>query len=533
MNEKNYSKIYWVRNLLIFALCLASVPLLAQEKEIDSYGLYYDAKSGNYFSNGRSAFLIQPTGPAQYLERIEYSLNEEPFKPYDGKLKLEKEGPYKVRFRAVDPVLNWSPVQSFRLFVDRTPPKMQIEWSGPQYRDGDRFFVSPKSSMRLSSEDSLAGVSHDVFRHNGEVVRFHGQKSFAKPGAYHVEFASVDHVGNQSPWKEHKFFVDDQAPVSTYQLDGKSFQWEQKTYVNLGAHLVLQSQDADSGVEAVEYQMDNGPVLTYQEPIALSGTKIEIRYRGMDRVGNAEAWKSVVFHQDTQAPKIHIGKAGRYEVIGGTIYAQPGLKLSASFEDHESGMGEIFISKKDHKFTGSREKEFVFSEPGEYLFEVKAMDRVGNASESSPMVVMIDGSAPVSKVEGTEPMVARDEMYLSGIPNQLKITSQDAGVGVGMIEYSYDGKKFMPLSGGIDMATWKEPKQTVYYRAVDKVGNAEPVQSITVQVLTQGPMVGLFVEGDEAKPNLPLSAVIKKNEQMKMQADQKQPGKKQRGVASP
>src|SRR5690606_31423264 len=121
---------------------------------------------------------------AQYLERIEYSLNEEPFKPYGGKLKLEKEGPYKVRFRAVDPVLNWSPVQSFRLFVDRTPPKMQIEWSGPQYKSGDAFYVSPKSFLRLSSEDSLAGVSHDVFRHKGEVVRFHGRKSFDQAGVY-------------------------------------------------------------------------------------------------------------------------------------------------------------------------------------------------------------------------------------------------------------------------------------------------------------------------------------------------------------
>ena len=81
-------------------------------------GFYYDAATNKYFTDGQPTFSIQPLGNAKYLESIDVSVDNGSFKPYTGKLSFQTQGLHTIRFRAVDPVLNWSPVQVFRLTID-------------------------------------------------------------------------------------------------------------------------------------------------------------------------------------------------------------------------------------------------------------------------------------------------------------------------------------------------------------------------------------------------------------------------------
>src|ERR1700722_7806717 len=94
-------------------------------------GFYYDAKTNRYFSDGKTSFAIRAVEDPKYLEKIEVSLDEGDFQVYSGKMKFDQEGFHLVRFRASDPVLNWSPLQEFRIYVDLTAPKSFAFWHGP------------------------------------------------------------------------------------------------------------------------------------------------------------------------------------------------------------------------------------------------------------------------------------------------------------------------------------------------------------------------------------------------------------------
>src|SRR5271156_6310242 len=102
-----------------FALCFSGVTRADEGKQLElvsasGQGFFYDSKTNRYFSDGKSSFIIRPVEDPKYLEKIELSLDEGDFQTYSGKMKFDQEGFHLVRFRASDPVLNWSPLQEFR-----------------------------------------------------------------------------------------------------------------------------------------------------------------------------------------------------------------------------------------------------------------------------------------------------------------------------------------------------------------------------------------------------------------------------------
>src|SRR5262249_1209040 len=76
--------------------------------------------------------------------------------------------------------------------------------------------------------------------------------------------------------------------------------------------------------------------------------------------------------------------------------------------------------------------------------------------------------------------------------------------GVERVEVSYDGKTWNPAGRAIDLTQWSQSKRTVYYRSIDRLGNREAPQSMTVVLRTEGPKVDLFVEQGDL-PQVPLS----------------------------
>lgn len=119
----------------------------------------YHFESGKYFTDGRSSFAIKTLENSSYLERIEVSIDDSAYQAYGGKLILDKEGLHTVRFRAVDPVMNWSPVQVFVIYVDLTPPTTKWMWKGETFSRGADLFVHPTAKVSFSAEDTLSGVS--------------------------------------------------------------------------------------------------------------------------------------------------------------------------------------------------------------------------------------------------------------------------------------------------------------------------------------------------------------------------------------
>ncbi|MGE0615222.1 MAG: hypothetical protein AB7P04_06250 [Bacteriovoracia bacterium] len=472
--------------------------------------LFYDGRNDRYFTNRETRFSIRALESPKNVERIDVSINQDSFRPYEGKLQFDKEGIHHLRFRASDPVLNWSPVQHFRVYVDLTAPVTFPQWEGTTFRAGQDLFVSPQATLSLVAQDGHSGVAKTRLR-QGEtgMVTAPAKISADKAGPHAITFSSIDHVGNAEDWKTIQFTTDAAAPETQAEVRGYSYKTKSQIFVNSGGSIALAATDSGSGVAKTEYRIGDGPVSTYQEPITISMNKVELKFRSVDQVGNAEPWKTMTVYQDSLAPTVSVEKTGKHVLLGGKLYARPGFTVKASAQDQGSGIDQFLASTDGVNFKPVSEAATQFQNPGEYFLVFRAIDHVGNLDESNPIQIVIDATPPISRFKTTNALVERDGVLVSGIPNQLEIQADDDGVGIERIEVGTDGKSFSPFRGELDLAEWKDSSRTLYFRAIDRLGNVEAVQKSRIEVRAQGPRVDLFVESKDL-PDVPLSTLKNK-----------------------
>ncbi|MBN1114419.1 MAG: hypothetical protein JXA66_03685 [Oligoflexia bacterium] len=489
--------------LLLFSLILP-MAVFAQ-------GFYYNPVNKQFFSNKTATFSIRPVMNTKYLEKIEVSIDGSEFKTYSGKLKFDNESVHYVRFRAVDPVLNWSPIQTFKIYVDTTPPVSRVFWTGPAFTSEKKLYINKTSQLNVNAEDNLSGAARvEVKKDNsGKVTAFTAPLSFDKDGDYSIELSAVDNVGNTETWKSVNFTVDTKAPETSVDVKGLSRINGNRLYVGNSCQVILGGRDAAGcGIKRIEYRLNDGAVAEYKQPVSISSNMVKLAYRAIDNVDNSEDWKSLEVYLDSMPPEINIRESGSYFSVSGKLFVKEGFKLVASVSDKDSGVKEVQVFRNGKSVSAPEKLEFDFP-GGESSFMLKALDYVNNISESNPYSIVVDNVPPVSEFKTSEQMVEREGVYLSGLPNKIDIKATDTGVGVDRIEFSYDGKSYETFTKNIDLASWESPQKKVYYRSVDRLGNVEKARSLVIKVLTNPPVVDLFVES-EGVQDLPLSRIIEK-----------------------
>ena len=469
---------------------------------------YYNPVTKKYYTNGRTNFSIRALEKNAYVDRIEVSIDEDSYIPYSGKLSFTKEGHHTIRFRAIDPVLNWSPLQVFQIYVDLTPPLTKWSWKGELHSRDGQTYVHPNTKLAIAPEDALSGPSVTWMKLDSDEPRaIKDQILFAKSGPHSISLYTDDHVGNREPAQEFKFIVDDKPPVSEVHLDGENYRGPDRIFANYATKLILGGADEGAGLKKIEYQINGGLAVTYSKPIPVTAKQFTLRYRAHDFVGNVEPWKTTKVYQDAVVPRLAVRKEGRFVNVGGKLFATGGFKLRAEASDLDSGIRGFMVSRDFSDFLPTKDSEFKFDNVGEYRINIRAVDNVGNLSESGPMTVVVDKSAPVTDYKFNEKFVNQNGTLLVALPNRLEFVSHDQGVGVDHIEYSYDGKNFTLVRNPVDIAAWKESARTIYYRSMDLLGNTEPTKKLDIQVLIRGPIVDLFVESENL-PDVPLSKIM-------------------------
>jgi len=490
--------------LATLGLIFANLAFATEAPKAKVKGFYYDTATKKYYTDGKAGFSIRPVGKADYLEKIEVSINDGSFTTYNGTLKLDQEGHYNIRFRAVDPVLNWSPIQIYDIYVDRAAPITRWTLNGTNISREGMYYIHPQTKLVLSGEDALSGISQTWLVNDAGSASPVGESLTFKAGAHKLKFYSSDRVGNIENVQELNLVVDGDAPKTEVGIAGVEHRVGDRLYVHYDGRLALKSTDNASGVKNIEYQINTGPVVTYSAPIAVSEKKLTLKYRAFDNVGNAENWQTIAILEDNIAPHLSLKEEGRYIIGHGKTFARSGFKLKINATDDESGLKSILTSSDGKEFAPLTNKEVSFDKPGDYTLQVRAADNLGNMSEANPLVLHIDDTAPTTTPKFTENAVQRDDKFLVALPNRLNFSAEDNGAGVDHIEYSLDGKTYQTLKEPIDLSTWKNNVQLVHYRAIDRLGNVEPAKNIKVELLNSGPMVGLFIES-ESHPDVPLS----------------------------
>ena len=127
---------------------------------------------------------------------------------------------------------------------------------------------------------------------------------------------------------------------------------------------------------------------------------------------------------------------------------------------------------------------------GEYTIEYYSTDNVENAEEHKNIGVIIDNSAPETMltVEGIRETV-EGKLFVTGITTYT-LNAVDGGAipcGAGKIEYKVDAVFWQNYTEVFNLSGFSEGEHTIYYRAIDNLGNLETEKSLAVIIDNSSP----------------------------------------------
>ncbi|MEU8183605.1 chitobiase/beta-hexosaminidase C-terminal domain-containing protein [Micromonospora sp. NPDC049044] len=259
----------------------------------------------------------------------------------------------------------------------------------------------------------------------------------------------------------------------------------------LGAATVtVTATDADSGVQSVEYQVDDTGFEPYTEPVRVTAVgDHSVQFRATDQAGNTSAVGSVSFRivepgeQDTTAPEVTAVLAGDRDGDGNFVGTATAT-LTAT--DAGSGVATIEYALDGAAFAAYT-NPIAVTTVGMHMLHYRATDVAGNTSaEQMAHFTVVEPQAE----DTTPPTVAAtvagdrndDGAYVGGAT--VTVTATDDGSGVASIEYALDAGAWTAYSAPVTVRA--TGAHTVRFRATDTAGNSAAEQATTFTVVADG-----------------------------------------------
>ncbi|MFY1669665.1 OmpL47-type beta-barrel domain-containing protein [Plantactinospora sp. WMMB334] len=258
-------------------------------------------EQGGYL--GAATVTVSATDTESGVERIEYSLDGQPYAEYTAPVTVNEPGEHTVSYRATDVAGNTSAAQSVTFQVvertdpDTTAPTATAEVAGN--RDGDGAYVGA-ATVTVSATDSGSGVERIEYSLDGQpYAEYTAPVTVNQPGQHTVSYRATDVAGNTSTPGSVSFTVtstgnpDTTAPTVSAAITGQqNGSW---AYVG-SATVVLTAADTGSGVYRVEYALDGRGYTVYTGPLTVNTPGAHtVSYRATDRAGNVSGTASATF----------------------------------------------------------------------------------------------------------------------------------------------------------------------------------------------------------------------------------------------
>jgi plastocyanin len=450
---------------------------------------------GNYL--GSATVTLSASDAESGVDRVEYSLDGAAFVTYTAPVVVNTVGAHMVHYRATDRAGNTSPelMESFTVVappIDTTPPTVNAEVSGNREPDGDYL---GSATVTLSASDAESGVDFVEYE-----VDDTGFQRYSTPvvvsalGDHAVQYRATDKAGNLSPVGSVSFRVveppveDTTPPTVSAVVTG-----ERDTNGNyVGSALVtLSAEDAQSGVDRVEYSLDGAAFARYTEPVTVNSVGAHmVHYRATDVAGNTSPERMESFTvvappvEDTTPPTVSATVSGNRDADGNYLGSAT-VTLSAS--DAESGVDRVEYSFDGGAFVRYTTPVMV-DVLGAHMVHYRATDVAGNTSpermESFTVVAppADDTTAPTASasVSGNRD---GDGNYLGSAT--VTVSASDAESGVDSMEYSLDDGSWTAYTEPVTIDATGD--HTVRYRATDHAGNTSEVGSVSFRVVESGP----------------------------------------------
>ena len=366
-------------------------------------------------------------------------------------------------------------------------------------------------SHTLTFDTSTPGYNHDITldilanpfdanggRYEAEVV--------LTPGKYRYFCAIPGHstmvgelVVTEDPGE------DTTAPVVTADVAGQ--QDADGAYIG-SATVSLTAEDDSSGVASIEYSLDGGAYVPYDEPVVLDepGTHM-LEYRATDNAGNVSepemAHVTVVPSdgEDTTAPTVTPQVTGELDDDGAYVGT---ATVNLTAVDAGSGVASVEYALDGAGYAPYTDP-VVVDTGGEHTVTYRATDNAGNVSAPGSATFTVaepsteDTTPPTVTAEVTGEQDA-DGAYVGSAT--VSLLAEDAGTGVKSVEYNLDGAGWKAYTG--PLAVDVTGAHTLSYRATDNAGNVSQPGKVDLVVVggqdppdTSIPIASAQVDGDQ------------------------------------
>lgn len=457
--------------------------------------LVFDAQTKKYFIGGNSKFLLKAGEQSPIIDRIEVAVDNGDYMPYGQAIEFKEEGKHALKFKAITPVNNWSPVQFMEVFVDLTPPVTEAKIDR-SYKDEKDLFVGLNAKINLSAQDNLSGIATTEYSWDGNnFLPYTGNILANKAGRQTLYYRSVDRVGNREVAKKIDFVVDANAPNSELHPEGnmKPTVLNGKTYVSDGMSFAITATDELSKVKQIWTVVD-GKEQPYIKPIFfLKEGEHTIEYYSVDNVGNKEASKKFTVYTVSTPPQTTLHAEGKSVNTGGVNYASRDHKVKLQAKDNIVGVDHIEVKIDGDKDFKPYFEPLSFNTTGMHTISYRAVDRAGNMEPAKSYSVSIVDKMPETKLNTAQEIVQRDGMYYSPAPNIVTLNVADqSGVGIHETMVSINDGTWQPYRGPITLNS-DAKNYKISYKSVDKLGNEEAVKTSSFHMIRAVPVVDLFV----------------------------------------
>lgn len=498
ISDRVSMKTFFRAKLLFLLYSVSVVGQAAASGGGQNLPLVYDPQTKKYFIGGTSKFMLKQGENSSLIDRIEVSIDSGEYQPYGSAIEFKEEGKHTLKFRAVNPVNNWSPVQFVEVFVDLTPATTEAKFPEDKYfKDETGIYVGLNSAISLVSQDNLSGIASVEYSWDGSNYQAYTKPILAdKPGKQTLFYKSVDKVGNAEQVKRVDFVVDGTAPSSELKLTGQITRpavVNGRNYVSDAVAFDLSALDDSSRVKTIWYTVDGGKPQQYLKPLYfLQEGPHTLGYFAEDHVGNKEVVKTMSFYTVSVPPKTLAHAMGKVVNTGGINYAKRDFALKLEARDNVVGLERVEFKVDGENEFRTYMEPIRFTTMGMHSVTYRAVDRAGNYEPAKTFTVNITETAPETTLATAQPLVVRDGTTYSPAPNVLTFNVSNSAVGVAKTVYSVNEGQWTPYTGPITLGA----EQKIYkisYKSLDKLDNEEVPKAVTFHMIGTIPVVDLFI----------------------------------------
>ena len=249
-------------------------------------------------------------------------------------------------------------------------------------------------------------------------------------------------------------------------------------FINSKTAFELVTGDDLSGVDYIEYKINDGEYSRYTVPISLSKEgPATITYKATDKVGNKELAKVINLIVDNSAPVVSVKSSEPLFVNGNTQYSSPKNTYQLIAEDKSSGVKQIVYSVDNEPKQDYKNEPLKIEKAGFHVINFYAIDNAGNVSQENSYIVNIDGIKPTVDIKESIPYIVIGNKVYAKKETVFTITAADGQSGIKQILVKTDGAPDFvhyvePLTFGVS------GEHVIEAKSIDNVGNESDIKKV-------------------------------------------------------